>query len=133
MPRKERDYGRTPSSSYHTGHSSEPKTLAEMLFPLLDPAEHRELEEFRIKFEEVHGPTDLTLRYTSTWPEFQQDWLIKHQTKQYFDGLPPFAKAFLHGKMKLAAQSGTLDNMPDNFLRLFVSGGMDSNRPARGR
>jgi hypothetical protein len=79
-----------------------------------------ELEEYRIAFEKIHGETDLTLRYTSTWPREQQIWLMQHDFKRYLSGLPAFVQAYLHGKMELAASRGELDNMPDNALALFL-------------
>ena len=113
--------------------NAQPETLAEMLFYLSDPAKRRELEEYRIEYEAVHGPTNLTKRYTSTWPREQQDWLITHDTKSYFDGLPPFAKAFLKGKMQAAAQEGDLDSMPANLLRLYCSHEMRLDCEPKGR
>ena len=110
-----------------------PQTLAEMLFPLCPPHKRSELEEFRIEFEAVHGPTDLTKRYTSTWPIEQQNWLVRNDIKRFFDGLPAFVKAYLKGKMELASRRGTLDNMPDRMLRLFVSGQMHLDHESRSR
>jgi hypothetical protein len=101
--------------------SDQPETLAEML--VLDAGneqQRRQLEEYRIKFEAVHGPTDLTKRYTSTWPAEQQHWLMRNDIKRYFDGLPPFVKAFYRGQMEIQAREGNLDVMPDNWLRLFA-------------
>jgi hypothetical protein len=125
---------RTPSKDVGQQHFDQPETLAEMLFVYLaDPMKRRELEEYRVEFEAVHGPTDLTKRYTSTWPQAQQDWLIKNDTKRYFDGLPPFAKAYLRGKMEIAALDGKLDDMPDNLLRLFIERQMTLDHESRRR
>lgn len=101
-----------------------PTTLAETVFYLPLSELREELERFRVDYEELHGHTDLTLRYTSTWPEAQQEWLIEHDARRYFDGLPPFAKAYLRGKMELAAQSGNLDDMPEYLMRLYIAGMM---------
>ena len=106
------------------GQEARPTTLAQMLFPLSDPEQRRQLEKFRLEFERVHGPTDLTRRYTSTWPAEEQVWLRQHDLSQYFNGLPTFAQAWLHAKMKLAASSGNLDGMPDAWIELFAAGGM---------
>jgi hypothetical protein len=124
---------RTPSTSPR--NTDEPRTLAELLFPLSDPLQRKLLEEYRVEYETEFGPTDLTKRYTSTWPAEQQDWLVQHDSKRWFDGLPPFAKAFLHGKLQLAAERGKLDDAPDRLLRLYVSGMMklDDEAPTRGR
>lgn len=101
--------------------SDKPETLAEMLFFRHgDPKRRRELEEFRLEYEALHGPTDLTRRYTSTWPTEQQNWLLKHDAKSYFDGLPPFAKEYTRSRMVIAARKGNLDDMPNSLLRLFI-------------
>src|SRR6516162_3873399 len=100
---------------------AEPETLAEiLLYYSPNPETRRRLEKYRLDFEAVHGPTDLTKRSTSTWPKAQQRWLIQHDVKRYFDGLPPFGKAYLREKMEVAARDGSLDDMPDVFLRLFT-------------
>ena len=116
--------------------SGPPETLAEMLFHSCNEGNRHKIEEFRIKYEAVHGSTDLTKRYTSTWPAADQVWLMKHDIKRYFDGLPPFAKAYLKGKMQIVANDGRLDDVPDSYLRLFISGEMllDYEEPkGRGR
>jgi hypothetical protein len=115
--------------------SNEPETLAEMLVHCPDANTRHQYEDYRIKFEAVHGPTDLTKRYTSTWPVPHQNWLIEHDVKRYFDGLPPFVKAFLRGKIEIAASEGRLDDIPDNFLRLFIRREMtlDNEKPNRHR
>ncbi len=102
----------------------EPQTLAELLFFLQNPDKRRELEEYRIEYEAAYGPTDLTKRYTSVWPLREQEWLIKHDIKRYFDGLPSFAKAYFKGKLQMAAAEGRLDDQPDELLKLYVSGNM---------
>jgi hypothetical protein len=108
--------------------SKKPETLAEIFFYLSDPAKRRELEEFRKEYEAVNGPTDLTKRFTSTWPEPQQDWLLEHDSKRWFDGLPPFAQAYLRGKVQITAREGRLDDLDDELVRLYVSGQMKSGR-----
>lgn len=114
--------------------SDEPETLAEMLFyHSPNPATRRQLEQYRIDFEAVHGQTDLTKRYTSTWQVAQQNWLLQHDPKRYFDGLPPFAKAYLRGKMEIEARKGKLDDMPDSLLRLFIQKQMVLDHETRGR
>ena len=121
---------RSPSNTELHDSQPTPGTLAELVFYLPDAARRRQLEAFRIKYEALNGPTDLTKRYTSTWPQAHRDWLIQNDPKRYFDGLPPFAKAFLKGKMEIAARDGNLDDMPDAFLRLFVSGQMELDSTA---
>lgn len=124
---------RTPTEKSECAHSESPETLAEVFFYVSDPVKRREIEKYRIDFEAVHGPTDLTKRYTSMWPDAQRDWLVKHDIKRYFDGLPPFAKAYLKRKMQLVARDGRLDNMPDDMLRLFVSGQMRLDHESHSR
>jgi hypothetical protein len=106
--------------------------MAEMLFPLANADSRQKLEAWRIEYEQSHGPTDLTVRYTSTWLPAYQEWLIQHETRRYFDGLPPFAKAWIKGKFVGAAREGTLDDMPDEFLRLYLANEMRLDPPQRG-
>ena len=114
----------TPEKSQSKNESDAPETVAELLFYLSNPKTRQELEEFRIEYEALNGPTDLTKHYTSTWPQARQDWLFENYTKLWFDGLPPFAKAYLRGKMELAARDGKLDDLSDKLLQLYVAGDM---------
>jgi hypothetical protein len=123
---------RMPEIDTILNDTGQPETLAEMLFFLSDATKRHELEEFRKKYEAVNGPTDLTKRYTSTWPQAHQDWLVINDTKRWFDGLPPFVRAYLRGKMELVAHEGRLDDMPDELVRLYASGGM-KHGPTPGR
>jgi len=106
-------------------------TLADFLVPLSGAESRTELERFRVEYEAAHGPTDLLKRYTSTWPLEQQQWLAEHEPRKWFDGLPPFAKAYFLGKIKAAAQTGKLDDVPDHFLRLFIKGELLEEGPGR--
>src|SRR2546423_1802768 len=110
-------------------------SLAEMLFPHygIDWIAGRELEQYRQEYETAFGPTDLTRRYTSTWPKDQQQWLVRHEPKAWFDGLPPFAKAYMRGKLDLAASRGGVDYVPDYLIRLYVSKEMRLDSESRGR
>lgn len=101
-----------------------PQTLAEILFWQDSPTLRKELEQFRVSYESEFGETDLTKRYTSTLPRAQQIFLIENFPKRFFDGLPPFVKAYWKGKMQSAAKEGRLDNWPDQLLRLFIQGQM---------
>src|SRR5665213_1319367 len=92
-----------------------------------------ELEVFRVAYEARHGETDLTKRYTSTWATVEQEWLMTHEPKRYFDGLPPFVQAFIREKMKLATRNGKLDDMPTEYLKLFMAGKMGPGGHGRGR
>lgn len=108
------------------------KTLAALLFPVSDPEAQREIDTFRIEYEQAHGATDLRLRYTSVWPKEQQKWLIENDPQRYFEGLPPFAKAWIKGKFIAAGQAGNLDDMPDEFLELFLKNKMRLDPAKRG-
>lgn len=120
----------TPVDAEDQTNERQPETVAELLVYLPDPEKRKELEEFRVKYEALNGATDLTKHYTSMWPKPQQDWLFENHTKLWFDGLPPFAKAYLRGKMEIAANEGRLDDAPEKLLKLFVSGGMNRGRAA---
>lgn len=102
----------------------QPETLAEFFFRLSDPKLRKELESFRAEYEAEWGEAELATRYTSQLPKHTQEWLLTHFPERYFKGLPPFAKAYLKGKMELAAADGKLDDMPNRMLRLFVQGQM---------
>jgi hypothetical protein len=109
-----------------------PETVAEIFFHLSDSAKRQELQKFRIEYEALNGPTDLTRNYTSMWPQPQQGWPFANHTQLWFDGLPRFAQAYLRGKAELVARDGRLDDIPDTLLRLYASGGMNPRR-AHGR
>jgi hypothetical protein len=100
------------------------KTIAELVFFVDDPRIRRELERFRIRFEREFGETDLTKRYTSTWPEDQQKWMMQHHLTRYWDGLPPFVQAYFRDKMSSVHRSGKLDDAPELCLKLYASGKM---------
>ena len=100
-------------------------TFAELLFYFRSPRLRRQLEKFREEYEREFGDTDLTKRYTSTWATSEQTWLLENHPKRYFDGLPPFVQAFIKEKMVSAHRNGNLDDMPANFLRLYLKGEMD--------
>lgn len=86
-----------------------------------------ELETFRKQFEAEHGETDITRRYTSMLPIEQQRWLMRHEPRRYFQGLPPFLMAFIRADMSRAKEAGTLDDANDGLLRLYMSGGMHND------
>ena len=106
-------------------------TLSGIVVRFDDPELQAELETFLTKYERLHGPVDLTKRYTSTLPTEQQIWLRQHYPQRYFDGLPEFFKAFLRTKMRAAQQTGKLDDMPDEYVALYLSGQMGSGGPQR--
>jgi hypothetical protein len=100
------------------------QTFAEALYYFTNPELRLELERFRKQYELIHGQTDLTLRYTSTWPRSQQEWLIENDMRRYFEGLPPFVQAYFKSKLTLAARLGNLDDMPSHLVSLYLSGNM---------
>lgn len=107
-------------------------TLAQALFPLTSSSARQAVERFRVSYEQFHGPTDITRRYTSIWPADEQRWMIAHETKAYFDGLPPFAKAWVKSQIEKASEAGRLDDVPDDYLRLFLSRQMRLDPPQCG-
>jgi hypothetical protein len=112
--------------------SDDRRTLANLLSPLSTAEGRGELEEFRIAYEARFGETDLTRRWTSTWPPEDQAWLLEHHPKRYWDGLPPFVKAYAKEKMAAARRAGKLDDMPPNLLRLYLTGNMEvTDGPSR--
>lgn len=97
-------------------------TVAELLCPLGDADLHEQLEQYRIAYEKEHGPTDLTRRYTSMWPARERDFLFKHDPKAFWDGLPPFCKAYLRKQVSAAAIDGDVDDLPEAFIELYSKG-----------
>ncbi|MFT3686375.1 MAG: hypothetical protein QM783_15885 [Phycisphaerales bacterium] len=91
------------------------------------PEERAALERFRIEYELKHGPVDLTRRYTCTWPTKQQEWMFAHETEKYFAGLPDFVQAYLLQRFHEVAAAGQLDELPVEYIRLFV--GRHMKRP----
>lgn len=100
------------------------KTISDILFDLPDPDLRSQLEEFRIEWEELNGPVDLTRRYISQWPREDQLLVYKLHPDRYFAALPPFVQDFLRSKMEIARADGVLDDMPSTYLELFLSGTM---------
>lgn len=109
------------------------QTLSQFLFPVIGESRINAIEQYRIAYEKIHGPTDLTKRYTSLWPDEQMEWLAEHEPKRYFDGLPPFVKALLKEKIQVAADTGKLDDIPEPFFQLFLRGQMSLDSESRGR
>ena len=121
-----RERGSVPADS--------PETVADIFLYQPTPQRRREFEEYRVEWERVNGPTDLTRFYTCMWPKEQQELLWKIDPKAYFNGLPPFLKDYIRGKLRLVAADGRLDDKPDIYVRMFLSGelGRDTD-PHRGR
>jgi hypothetical protein len=101
--------------------------IASTVCSFRDPELRRELERFRMSFEQSSGiKTDLTRRYTCMLPQARQEWLLDNHPERYFFGLPPFVQAFVREKMLAARARGKLDEMPGPLLTLFFSGAMNS-------
>ena len=98
------------------------RTVAETLFYLEDPKRRLELEQFRIDYEKKHGPTDLTKRYTCTWPAEGQEILREQDPKAYFEGFPDFVKAYIKRFAEKRKEIGVLDETPDDLLELLIRG-----------
>jgi hypothetical protein len=123
---KEQMRTNTPNRLGPNDGSDEPADLASTICYFRDKELRQELEQFRVSFERESGTkTDLTRRYTCTWPAVQQRWLIDHHPDRFFAGLPPFVQAFYRAKMSAARRSGRLDDMPAPMLSLFLNGAMD--------
>ena len=110
-----------------------PVSISDCLYHLEVSKARTQLEQFRIEYEKLHGKTDLTKRYTTTWPDEQQNWLMKHDITAYFEGMPPFAQDFIKQKLKVEIQSGRGDDIDDSLLRLYFSGVMDKDKGSDGR
>lgn len=94
------------------------QTLAEMLFYLNDRSERTNLEVFRINYETEHGRTDLTKRYTSTWPPHQQEWLLDTKPQLWFDGLPPFIQSYIRQRVVALVEDGVFEHCDTKTCRL---------------
>lgn len=108
MPEEWKDRIRTECGPY--------RTVADVLFWMEDAARREELEAFRIKFEERHGPTDLTKRYTSTWPIEQQRLLATVDPLRYFNGLPRFVQGYLNQLISMTQEELGLDALSSELL-----------------
>lgn len=100
------------------------KTIADLCAYLPNAKSRKELEEFRVEYERSHGPTDLTKRYTTTLPTSDQAMLLKRYPKEYMAGFPPFLVAWLRQRYHEASVDGTLDDHPDQFIRLCCHVGL---------
>lgn len=79
---------------------------------------------FHARYQSSHGPTDLTKRYTSTWPTSSQQWLFEHRPQEWFDGLPPFAKSFLAKRVSSLIEAGKIEPTKyDNIRRHWIKTG----------
>lgn len=96
------------------------KTLTDIVFWSGSRSLQDKLERYRIEYERVHNESvDLNRHYTSMLPVDAQVWLISNEPKRWYDGLPPYVKAYISEAMRAVAQSGELDNLSDGVLKLF--------------
>lgn len=107
--------------------TNECSSLSDLLFYLPTPELRAELEEFRLKYEAKHGPTDMTKSYTSRWPAEQQAWMLnhdKHTREAWLRGVPDFAREFCRLRVNAAATSGALsgDATTIQWIRDFIGG-----------
>lgn len=110
------------------------KTITSLLIPYLPSAGHDNVERYRKEWERLNGPTDLTKYYVSRWPDDEANALKRLDLRAYFNALPPFYQDFLRQRMEDEAKAGRLDDTPEGFLQLFLSGGMRKERtPPRTR
>lgn len=118
-----------------TASSAPTWTITELLDPRLrgDTDAIRQLEKFRIEWERIHGPVDLTRRYVTAWPAEQQDALFAMDPKRWWDALPPVMQDFYFAKLKAAARDGALDSLPDAYVQLYMSGQLARGSDGRAR
>lgn len=96
------------------------KYLSDLVFCPRNPAKRKALDEYRAKYEAEHGPTDLTRRYTTMWPDIEQNWLMKHYPDRYIEGLPPFAHSFMMKTLESSAKEGRLEEWPEKFVAYYI-------------
>lgn len=125
-----------PTSPAGSANTSIPRwTIAEILDPRLrgDADAIRQMEKFRIEWERLHGPVDLTRRYVTALPAEQQDALFALDPKRWWDALPPVMQDFYFAKLKVAARDGALDSLPDAYVQLYMSGQLARGSDGRSR
>ena len=113
---------------------SKQKTISEILVRG-SPAERlARIEKYRLEWEKLHGPTDLTRHYVTMWPAEDQIALHTADPEAYFNAMPPFLQDMLRGIVKNLASEGRLDDLSNSTLRLYCLGKLtkrDSSPPSR--
>jgi hypothetical protein len=104
--------------------SQRDQSITDRLFRIDDPLLRSQLEAFRIEWENRFGTTDLTRTYTSQLSREAQVEMLRDDPQRYFLGLPQFVQAFIHGKFEIAREKLRLDDMPDGYLEIYLSGFM---------
>lgn len=81
-----------------------------------------ELEDYRLEFELLHGPTSVTDSYTSSLSASEQSHLLRNEPGAYWNGLPPYVRSFLRERIEGSAREGNLDSLSDAWIRAYISG-----------
>lgn len=96
--------------------------IADILSPCNDAYCTRVLEEYRLAWEAMYGPTDLTKHYVTMWPADAQRAMLRHSPETYFQSMPPYCQDFVHNKLKTACSEGWLDVFEPEWIQLYVTG-----------
>ena len=104
------------------------ETITDLVVRHADANIRQALERHRAKFEELNGETDLTRYYTSMRPLDEQLWLLDVYPQKYWTGLPLFVQDFIHQLVCSHKRAGSLDNLPDHWLRAYQNGALVMNR-----
>jgi hypothetical protein len=96
--------------------------LSDCLFWLPTEEKREACELFRHQYESQHGPTDLSVRYTSTWPSDQQQWLFLHEPQRWLDGLPDYVKAFIKQEIEAAHRRQGVNVKAKEWIRDYLGG-----------
>ena len=119
------------SGQYVSHNPLRSNTLTAILCPYLSREVGARLETYRLRWEDVNGPTDLTKYYSSRWPQPEQVALIRTDFRAYVSALPPFLVDWIDRDLRAALEAGPSAEIADKFIRLFNLGG--SPRPPRQR
>jgi hypothetical protein len=90
------------------------------LFKVPDAKLQRRIHEFRLEFELLNGPTDVTQPFVSTQSPLIQDKRYREDPAKFVASLPPFVISFLETECRSAVAEGRLDDFPDRIVALFV-------------
>lgn len=90
------------------------------LFPTNNPDLLQRIDEFRREYELLHGPTPTNIRYTTQMRWDDQLTMYVSDPSRYFAGMPPFVIAYYEDIVRDHANSGSLDDVPDRFLEVYM-------------
>lgn len=102
------------------------RVVADLLWSGIKPSLRDQFREFVEEWENEHGPVDLCRYYTSRWPERERTKLFEADPAAYFDGLAAVMQSFIKGKFDQCRDAGKLDDQEPYYLRLYLSGFMNS-------